>query len=73
MLVLTRRFGETIVIDGEIRVTVVEIKGGKVRLGVTAPASVRVDRAEVHVARIAESGPENHVPERGDPYAACAE
>jgi len=47
MLVLSRRIGEEIVISGGIRVTVVEIKGGKVRLGVTAPAEVTVDRSEV--------------------------
>lgn len=55
MLVLTRRLGETIVIDGDIRVTVVDVKGDRVRLGITAPASVAVDREEVH-ARRAEFG-----------------
>ena len=52
MLVLTRRTGEEIVIDDVIRVTVVEVQGNKVRLGVTAPASVRVDRQEVHDRRM---------------------
>jgi carbon storage regulator len=51
MLVLTRRIGETIVIDGSIRVTVVAIQEGRVRLGVTAPESVRVDREEIHERR----------------------
>ncbi len=51
MLVLTRRAGEVIVIDGAIRITVVGVKGEKVRLGVSAPASVRVDRQEVHEQR----------------------
>ncbi|MBI3463792.1 MAG: carbon storage regulator [Planctomycetes bacterium] len=51
MLVLTRRVGEEIVIGGEIRVTVVALRGEKVRLGVTAPADVRVDRHEVHERR----------------------
>ncbi len=55
MLVLTRGQEETIVIDGHIRVTVVAVNGNKVRLGIHAPASVRVDREEVH-ARILESG-----------------
>jgi len=55
MLVLTRRVGEEIVIDGAIRVTVVALKGENVRLGVTAPASVRVDRKEVH-ERLPASG-----------------
>jgi carbon storage regulator len=48
MLVLSRRLGETIVIDGGIRVTVVAIEGNHVRLGIAAPKSVRVDRQEVH-------------------------
>jgi carbon storage regulator len=52
MLVLTRRLGETIVIDGAVRVTVVSIRGDKVRLGVDAPEDVRVDREEVHHRRL---------------------
>lgn len=55
MLVLSRRIGEQIVIDGNISVTVVEIKGSQVRLGVTAPKSVRVDRQEVHARRQEEA------------------
>jgi carbon storage regulator len=51
MLVLSRRLGEEIVIDGHIRVTVVEVRGNQVRLGITAPPSVGVDRAEVHERR----------------------
>jgi carbon storage regulator len=51
MLVLTRRLGEEIVIDGDIRVTVVAIKGDQVRLGVSAPKFVTVDREEVHQRR----------------------
>jgi len=52
MLVLTRKPGEEIVIDGHIRVTVTAIKGGKVRLGITAPAHVIVDRAEIQQRRL---------------------
>jgi carbon storage regulator len=37
MLVLTRRVGEEIVIDGNIRITVTAIHGERVRIGVTAP------------------------------------
>jgi carbon storage regulator len=48
MLVLTRRIGETIVIDGNILVTVVAVQGDRIRLGVAAPASVTVHRQEVH-------------------------
>ncbi len=47
MLVLTRKVGEAIVIDGGIRVTVVAVNGNRVRIGVTAPPDVSVDREEV--------------------------
>ena len=52
MLVLTRPVGEEIVIDGNIRVTVVSVKGEKVRLGITAPPSITVDRKEIHDRRM---------------------
>jgi carbon storage regulator len=51
MLVLTRKIGEEIIIDGRIRVTITAVKGDKVRIGITAPPDVRVDRAEVHQRR----------------------
>jgi carbon storage regulator len=52
MLVLMRRPCESIVISGNIRVTVVSVQGGKVRLGIEAPPDVRVDRKEIHERRI---------------------
>jgi carbon storage regulator len=52
MLVLTRRLGETIVIDHAVRVTVLDVKGDRVRLGVAAPPDVIVDRQEVHERRL---------------------
>jgi carbon storage regulator len=55
MLVLSRRVGEEIVINGNIRVTVVEVQGNRVRLGITAPPRVTVDRAEIHERRRAEA------------------
>jgi carbon storage regulator len=51
MLVLTRRIGEEIVIDGNIRVIVTAVKGDKVRLGIVAPPRIPVDRKEVHDRR----------------------
>ena len=51
MLVLTRKVGEEIIIDSAIRVTVLGLRGDKVKLGVEAPPDVRVDRAEVHARR----------------------
>lgn len=50
MLVLSRKMGESIVINNEIRVTVVDICGDKVRLGVEAPREVPVHRNEVYEA-----------------------
>ncbi|MFM8288566.1 MAG: carbon storage regulator CsrA [Planctomycetaceae bacterium] len=62
MLVLSRRKDERIVIGGSIVITVIEVKGDKVRLGIEAPKEVSVHRHEVHSAiveeqRLAESGP----------------
>jgi carbon storage regulator len=56
MLVLSRRIGEEIVIDEQVRVVVVAIQRDRVRLGICAPASVRVDRQEVHERRTIVSG-----------------
>ena len=47
MLVLTRKFGESIVIGDSVTVTVIDSKGERVRLGVEAPAEVPVHREEV--------------------------
>jgi carbon storage regulator len=47
MLVLSRRLGEEIVIDGSIRLTIVGLRGNQVRLGITAPKSVSVQREEI--------------------------
>jgi carbon storage regulator len=52
MLVLSRKVGEKVVIDGCITVTVVAVDGNKVRLGFTAPHDVRIDREEVHRHRM---------------------
>ncbi|CAB4191545.1 CsrA RNA-binding global regulator CsrA [uncultured Caudovirales phage] len=47
MLVLTRKKEEKILIGDDVVVQVLEIRGDKVRLGITAPRDVRVDREEV--------------------------
>jgi carbon storage regulator len=52
MLVLTRRTGQEVVIGGNIRIKVTEVSGQRVRLGITAPKDVRVDRAEVDERRL---------------------
>jgi carbon storage regulator len=48
MLVLTRRPGESIVIGDGIKLTVVTVGAGRVKIGVEAPSHVRIDREEVH-------------------------
>ena len=47
MLVLSRKTQEAIVIDGEITVRIVEIKGNTVRLGIDAPKEIPVHRSEL--------------------------
>ena len=54
MLVLSRRIDEALVIGGNIIVRIVEVQGGRVKLGVSAPDGVRVDREEIHERRVAE-------------------
>ena len=56
MLVLSRKKNESIVIDDRIIVTVVEIRGDKVRLGIEAPKEVPVHRREVYEAIQVEEG-----------------
>lgn len=50
MLVLTRQKDETIMIGDDVEVTVVDIRGNKVRLGLTAPKKVSLHRKEVYDA-----------------------
>ena len=57
MLVLTRHSGESIVINGNIRLKVIEVKGDRVRLGIDAPPHVLVDRQEVHERRMQFADP----------------
>ena len=48
MLILTRRIGESVVIGGDVTVTVLGVKGNQARLGVDAPRDVAVHREEIH-------------------------
>ncbi|HEX5615888.1 MAG TPA: carbon storage regulator CsrA [Acidimicrobiia bacterium] len=50
MLVLTRRANQSIVIGNDVVVTVLEVRGDQVRLGITAPRSIDVHREEVFKA-----------------------
>jgi len=62
MLVLSRKKNESIVIDDRIVVTVIEIRGDKVRLGIEAPREVSVHRSEVYDAIQSKADP-NSAPE----------
>jgi carbon storage regulator len=57
MLVLTRRVGEVIVIDNDIRISIVSVRGERVRLGISAPKLVQVDREEIHERRSEANAP----------------
>ena len=54
MLILTRRTNESLVIGDNITLTVLGIKGNQVRIGISAPKEIVVDRAEVHARKQAE-------------------
>jgi carbon storage regulator len=60
MLVLSRKNNESIVINNNITITVVEIRGDKVRLGIVAPKEIPVHRQEVF-EQIHGHAPENQV------------
>lgn len=47
MLVLSRKLGEKVVIDGGITITVVEVNGGRMKMGIDAPANVGILRGEL--------------------------
>lgn len=48
MLVLTRRPDESIVIGNNIKITIVSVGPGRVKIGIEAPPNVRIDRQEIH-------------------------
>lgn len=61
MLVLSRKVGEKIIIDGSIQVEIVAVAGNRVRIGIKAPPEVRVDREEIHQGRMEFAEPEHIV------------
>ena len=72
MLVLSRQRDETIMIGDDVEVTVVDIRGDKVRLGITAPSHIAVHRKEVYDAiqrenREAANVQPKDLPPRGGP------
>lgn len=61
MLILTRRLTETLVIGDSVTVTVLDIKGGRVRIGVNAPRDVAVQREEIFL----KTGTKHRIPRAG--------
>jgi len=59
MLVLSRKKNESIVIDGEVTITVVEVRGDKVRLGIEAPREIPIHRSEIYEAIVQAKGNDN--------------
>jgi carbon storage regulator len=55
MLVLTRKAGESIVIGNQVRITILEIQGRQIRLGVEAPGDISVHRGEVYERIVQEN------------------
>ncbi len=55
MLVLTRKIGESLAINENVRITVLEVKGKTVRLGIEAPDDVKIHRQEVLVKILEEN------------------
>jgi len=68
MLILSRRPNESLRIAGNVTITVVGFSGNQIRLGITAPPHVTIDREEVHQRKLAERvtslKPESQVAER---------
>jgi carbon storage regulator len=58
MLVLTRRPGESIIIGDGIKLTVVNVGPGRVKIGIDAPSHVRINREEIHARIQQEEHPE---------------
>jgi len=55
MLVLSRRKGEAVIIGDGIKVTVIDVKGDQIRLGIDAPRTISVHREEVYEQVLAEN------------------
>lgn len=55
MLILTRKIGEAIVIDGNIKIKLLEVSGNQIKLGVEAPSQVAVHREEIFLRILAEN------------------
>lgn len=73
MLVISRKTNDTIVINDEITITVIELRGNKVRLGIEAPKGVSIHRGEVYAILQREKAPKEVPVHRGEIHAALRE
>lgn len=71
MLVLSRQRNESIVINGNIVVSVVDIRGDKVRIGVEAPKDIPVHRREVYDAIKRQQKPDHRAEGDDSPVPPC--
>jgi len=67
MLILARRIGESIMIGDQVEISVVDIKGDQVKVGIKAPPQVKVYRREIYAAiqeenRLAAAGAPQNLP-----------
>lgn len=72
MLILSRRQGESIKIGDEVTVTILQARGGQVKIGINAPREVAVHREEVYL-RLADDLPKSCAPAPGKPSTADRE
>ena len=70
MLVLSRKKNESIIIDGSIVITVVDIRGDKVRLGIEAPKEIPIHRSEIHASIQSEQAAGKEPPPKVTPAEA---
>ncbi|SVB93368.1 uncharacterized protein METZ01_LOCUS246222 [marine metagenome] len=67
MLVLTRKVGESIQINEDVKITVIEVKGKNIRLGIDAPKTTKIYREEVFLKIKEENKSASSTPDGFDP------
>ncbi len=55
MLVLTRKPGQSVYIGDEVKITLMEIRGNQIRVGISAPSTVRIYREEIYLQIVDEN------------------
>ena len=73
MLVLTRKLGENIRIGDSVKITVLEVRSGQVKLGIEAPPEIKVHREEIYARIQEENRRAQHWKSEASPGAAPTE